>query len=425
MERIELIEKEWNDKMRWDGIQRNYTAEAVDKLRGSLDIEYSLARHGAVKLWNDLQSENFIRTGGMTTGLHAKQAVQAGFKAIYVSGWQTAADANQGLMTHPDLSLYPSNSVPKLVERINNALASADQIQSVEGKGDIDWYVPIVADAEAGFGGGLNAYELMQGMIRAGAAGVHFEDQLSSAKKCGHMGGKVVIPTQEFISKLNYARLAADVMGVPTVLIARTDAYSAKLITSEIDERDHQFIDLKAERTKEGFYRLKEGEGLELAIAKGLAYAPYSDMLWCETSNPDLDDARKFAEAIKKEYPDKMLAYNCSPSFHWRNFLDDTTISKFQNELAAMGYKFQFVTLFDFHASNHAVFERAADYNKRGMSAYAELQDAEFASQKQGYTAVKHQREVGAGVTDFIQQTASGGTSSTNALEDSTEKEQF
>ncbi|WP_044748863.1 isocitrate lyase [Bacillus alveayuensis] len=420
-ERIKKLEENWEMDERWKGITRPYTAEDVIKLRGSLDIEYTLARRGAEKLWKLLNTEDYINALGALTGNQAMQQVKAGLKAIYLSGWQVAADANLAGQMYPDQSLYPANSVPHVVKRINQALQRADQIQHLEGKGDIDYFVPIVADAEAGFGGQLNVFELMKAMIEAGAAGVHFEDQLSSEKKCGHLGGKVLLPTQTAVRNLIAARLAADVMGVPTVLIARTDANAADLITSDIDPRDREFI--TGERTPEGFYRTRAG--LDQAIARGLAYAPYADLIWCETSEPNLEEARRFAEAIHEKFPGKLLAYNCSPSFNWKKKLDDETIANFQVELGKMGYKFQFVTLAGFHALNYSMFELARGYKERGMAAYSELQQAEFAAEKYGYTATRHQREVGTGYFDEVAQVISGGQSSTTALKGSTEEEQF
>ena len=403
-------------------IKRTYTEEDVKKLRGSVKIEYTLATRGAEKLRSMLNSEDYINALGAVTGNQAMQQVKAGLKAIYCSGWQVAADGNLDGTMYPDQSLYSARSVPLLVKKINNALQRADQIDSSEGTSDKDWFAPIVADAEAGFGGPLNAYELMKSMIEAGAAGVHFEDQLSSAKKCGHMGGKVLIPTGQFIKTLTAARLASDVMGVPTVLVARTDADAAKLLTSDIDERDREFI-VSKERTSEGFYTVKSG--IEPAIARGIAYAPYADLIWCETSKPNFEQAKKFAEAIKKEFPDKMLAYNCSPSFNWRANLTDDEIARFQRELGAMGYKFQFVTLAGFHTLNNSMFELATGYRDNGMLSYANLQDREFANADIGYTAVKHQREVGAGYFDTISKVIGGEDVSTLALKDSTEEEQF
>ncbi|OQP06947.1 isocitrate lyase [Geobacillus sp. 46C-IIa] len=420
-ERVRQLEESWKNEERWKGVTRPYSAEDVIKLRGSLDIEHTLARRGAEKLWQLLNTEDYVHALGALTGNQAVQQVKAGLKAIYLSGWQVAADANLAGHMYPDQSLYPSNSVPHVVKRINQALQRADQIQYLEGSGDVDYFVPIVADAEAGFGGQLNVFELMKAMIEAGAAGVHFEDQLSSEKKCGHLGGKVLLPTQTAVRNLIAARLAADVMGVPTVLIARTDANAADLITSDIDPRDQQFI--TGERTPEGFYRTRAG--LDQAIARGLAYAPYADLIWCETSEPNLDEARRFAEAIHEQFPGKLLAYNCSPSFNWKKKLDDETIAKFQKELGKMGYKFQFVTLAGFHALNYSMFELARGYKERGMAAYAELQQAEFAAEKYGYTATRHQREVGTGYFDEVAQVISGGQSSTVALKGSTEEEQF
>jgi isocitrate lyase len=415
------LQESWEMDNRWKGITRPYTAEDVIKLRGSLDIEHTLARRGAEKLWKQMKEEDYINALGALTGNQAVQQVKAGLKAIYLSGWQVAADANLSGHMYPDQSLYPANSVPSVVKRINQALQRADQITHSEGDDSIDWFVPIVADAEAGFGGQLNCFELMKGMIEAGAAGVHFEDQLSSEKKCGHLGGKVLLPTQTAVRNLIAARLAADVMGVPTVLVARTDANAADLITSDIDVNDAPFI--TGERTPEGFYRTKAG--LDQAIARGLAYAPYADLIWCETSEPSIEEARRFAEAIHEKFPGKMLAYNCSPSFNWKKKLDQETIAKFQQELGKMGYKFQFVTLAGFHALNHSMFELARGYKERGMAAYSELQQAEFDSEQYGYTATRHQREVGTGYFDQVSMVISGGTSSTTALKGSTEEEQF
>jgi isocitrate lyase len=410
-------------KNRWDGIKRNYSKEDVLTLRGTKKIEYTLATHGANKLWDLLHEEEAVRSLGALTGNQAVQQVKAGLKAIYLSGWQVAADANLAGDMYPDQSLYPANSVPAIVKKINKAFQRADQLECVEGGlGTVtDYYAPIVADAEAGFGGPLNAYELMKGMIEAGAAGVHFEDQLASEKKCGHMGGKVLVPTSQFIRTLTAARLAADVCDVPTILIARTDANSAKLITSDIDERDHEFI--TGERTPEGFYKITGG--LDMGIARGLAYAPYADLLWLETSTPCLEEAKKFADAIHAKFPGKLLAYNCSPSFNWEKHLDKETIAKFQKELEKMGYKYQFVTLAGFHALNHSMFTLAKDYNESGMAAYSTLQQAEFDETVNGFTAVKHQREVGTGYFDKVSQVISGGNASTLALEGSTEEEQF
>jgi isocitrate lyase len=408
-------------KDRFAGIRRDYSPEEVQRLAGSLRVEHTIAAHGARRLWAQLHGESHIAALGALTGNQAVQMVKAGLQAIYLSGWQVAADANLSGHMYPDQSLYPSNSVPNVVKRINQALQRADQIAHMENDHATNWFVPIVADAEAGFGGPLNAFELMKQMIEAGAAGVHFEDQLASEKKCGHLGGKVLIPTQSFERTLNAARLAADVSGVPTVLVARTDADAAALLTSDIDERDHPF--LTGERTSEGFFVTKPG--IEQAIARGLAYAPYADLVWCETSKPDLAQAKRFAEAIKKQFPGKLLAYNCSPSFNWKKHLDDATIAKFQRELGAMGYKFQFVTLAGFHALNHSMFELAHGYARRGMAAYVELQQAEFGSENKGYTATKHQREVGTGYFDAVTQAVSQGQSSTTALHGSTETEQF
>ncbi|WNG52956.1 isocitrate lyase [Archangium minus] len=408
---------------RFEGITRNYSEADVEKLRGSIRISYTLAEMGSKRLWELLNTKDYVHALGALTGNQAVQMVRAGLEAIYLSGWQVAADANTAGQMYPDQSLYPVDSVPNVVRRINSALRRADQIDHAEGKNDRYWFAPIMADAEAGFGGPLNAYELMKSMIEAGAAGVHFEDQLASEKKCGHMGGKVLVPTNNFIRTLTAARLAADVMGVPTILVARTDADSAKLLMSDADEYDHAFIDRKAGRSAEGFYRLKGG--LECAIARGLAYAPYADLIWCETSTPDLDQAKKFAEGIRAKFPNKLLAYNCSPSFNWKKNLDDKTIAKFQRELGAMGYKFQFVTLAGFHALNYAMYELARNYKDRGMAAYSELQQKEFASEKDGYTATRHQREVGTGYFDKVAEVISGGCASTLALNDSTEAHQF
>mgnify|MGYP003119954316 CR=1 FL=1 len=406
---------------RWDGIERPYIKEEVLSLRGSKKIEYTLAKDGADKLWELLHEKDAVRSLGALTGNQAVQQVKAGLKAIYLSGWQVAADANLAGDMYPDQSLYPANSVPAVVKKINKAFQRADQLESVEGGVKHDYYVPIIADAEAGFGGPLNAYELMKGMIEAGAAGVHFEDQLASEKKCGHMGGKVLVPTKQFIKTLISARLAADVCDVPTVLIARTDANSAKLITSDVDERDHPFM--TGERTPEGFYKITGG--LDMGIARGLAYVPYADLLWLETSTPSLEEAQKFADAIHAKFPGKLLAYNCSPSFNWEKHLGKETIAKFQKELEKMGYKFQFVTLAGFHALNHSMFTLAKDYEKTGMAAYSALQQKEFGELDNGFTAVKHQREVGTGYFDKISQIVSDGDSSTLALKGSTEEEQF
>ncbi|PGB54452.1 isocitrate lyase [Bacillus anthracis] len=420
-ERIEKLQESWELDTRWIGITRPYSAEDVIRLRGSIDIEHTLARRGAEKLWASLHTEDYINALGALTGNQAMQQVKAGLKAIYLSGWQVAADANLSGHMYPDQSLYPANSVPAVVKRINQTLQRADQIQHMEGSGDTDYFVPIVADAEAGFGGQLNVFELMKGMIEAGASGVHFEDQLSSEKKCGHLGGKVLLPTQTAVRNLISARLAADVMGVPTIIVARTDADAADLITSDIDPVDKAFI--TGERTPEGFYRTKAG--LDQAIARGLAYAPYADLVWCETSEPNLEDAKRFADAIHKEHPGKLLAYNCSPSFNWKQKLDEKTIASFQKEIASYGYKFQFVTLAGFHSLNYGMFELARGYKERGMAAYSELQQAEFAAEKHGYSATRHQREVGTGYFDEVAQVITGGTSSTTALKGSTEEAQF
>ncbi|WP_433442802.1 isocitrate lyase [Nonomuraea sp. CA-141351] len=417
----EQLQDEWDSDPRWEGVERTYRAEDVIRLRGSVQEEHTLARLGAERLWDLLHIEDYVNALGALTGNQAVQQVKAGLKAIYLSGWQVAADANLGGQTYPDQSLYPANSVPAVVRRINNALLRADQITWSEGDFDTPyWLAPIVADAEAGFGGVLNAFELMKGMIAAGAAGVHWEDQLASEKKCGHLGGKVLIPTGQHIKTLNAARLAADVAGVPTLIIARTDAQAATLLTSDVDPRDQEFA--TGERTAEGFYRVRNG--LQACIARGLAYAPYSDLLWMETGTPDLDVAREFAEAIKAEYPDQMLAYNCSPSFNWKKHLDDSTIAKFQRELGHMGYKFQFITLAGFHSLNYGMFDLAQGYAAEGMSAYVELQEAEFAAESRGYTATRHQREVGTGYFDLVS-TAVAPDSSTVALRGSTEEEQF
>jgi isocitrate lyase len=409
---------------RFEGIIRNYSEADVRKLQGSLKIEHTLANVGSQKLWRLLHTEPYVAALGALTGNQAMQQVKAGLKAIYLSGWQVAADANLSGEMYPDQSLYPVNSVPTVVRRINNALQRADQIDNSEGKSGTDWFAPIVADAEAGFGGPLNVFELTKAMIEAGAAGVHFEDQLASEKKCGHMGGKVLVPTSQFVRTLTAARLAADVMGVPTVIIARTDADSANLITSDIDPYDQDYIEITRERTPEGFHYLCR-TGLERAVARGLAYAPYADVLWMETSTPDLEQARLFAEAIHAKFPGKLLAYNCSPSFNWKKNLDETTIAKFQQELGKMGYKFQFVTLAGFHTLNHSMYQLAHGYKDRGMAAYSELQQDEFDAEKIGYTATKHQREVGTGYFDAVSQVISAGKSSTLALHGSTEEEQF
>ena len=419
-QQIAAIEKDWATNPRWKGIQRNYTAADVVRLRGSLVVEHTLARRGSEKLWNLVNTEPFVNTLGALTGNQAMQQVKAGLKAIYLSGWQVAGDANSAGEMYPDQSLYPVNSVPVVVKRINNTFTRADQIQWSEGKNDVDFFAPIVADAEAGFGGVLNAFELMKSMIEAGAAGVHFEDQLASVKKCGHMGGKVLVPTREAVAKLTAARLAADVMGVPTLVIARTDAEAADLVTSDVDDNDKPF--LTGERTVEGFYRCKAG--LEQAISRGLAYAEVADMVWCETGKPDLAYAKRFADAIHAKFPGKLLAYNCSPSFNWKKNLDDATIAKFQRELGAMGYKFQFITLAGFHSLNYSMFNLAHGYARNNMTAFVELQEAEFAAADRGFTAVKHQREVGTGYFDAVTTTIERDAS-TAALKGSTEDEQF
>ncbi len=420
---IEALKRHWAEDERWQGVTRPYTAEEVVRYRGSVGIEHTLARRGSERLWRMLHSEDHVHALGAVTGNQAVQMVAAGLKSIYVSGWQVAADANLAGETYPDQSLYPANSVPSLVRRINHALQRADQISMLEERSDgIDWFVPMVADAEAGFGGPLNAYEVMRDMIDAGAAGVHFEDQLSSAKKCGHMGGKVLVPTQEFVTKLVAARMAADICNAATVLVARTDADSAGLLTSDVDQRDRKF--LSGERTEEGFFRIHGG--IECAIARGLAYAPYCDMIWCETSHPDLGEARQFAEAIQQQFPGKLLAYNCSPSFNWRLNIDDDTIARFQRELGAMGYKYQFVTLAGFHVLNLGMFNLARAYSREGMTAYARLQDEEFAQERDhGYRAVKHQKFVGTGFFDKLMTTISSGRTSVTALDGSTEEAQF
>ena len=417
------MQHDWDTNPRWEGITRPYTPQDVLNLRGSIKIEYTLAKMGAERLWELLHSEDYVNTLGAMTGNQAVQQVQAGLKAIYISGWQVAADSNVAGQMYPDQSLYPANSVPELVRRINNALMRADQVQHLNG-GDTYWFAPMVADAEAGFGGNLNAFELAKAMIDAGVSGIHYEDQLSSAKKCGHMGGKVLVPTQEAINKLVSARLAADVMGVPTIILARTDADSATLITSDVDERDHKFIKRDEPRTSEGFYPVKNG--IESGIARGLAYAPYADLVWCETSHPDLDEARQFAEAIREKYPNKLLAYNCSPSFNWSRNLDASTIAIFQRELGAMGYKFQFITLAGFHSLNLSMFELASGYRESGMTAYTKIQDREFEMEREaGYKAAKHQSFVGAGYFDTVQNIVTSGQASTTALTGSTEEEQF
>jgi isocitrate lyase len=418
---IAAIRKDWKTNTRWQGINRPYSPEDVYRLRGTVKIEYSLAQRGAGKLWTLLHEEPFVNALGALTGNQAMQQVKAGLKAIYLSGWQVAADANNAGEMYPDQSLYPADSVPSVVRRINNTLLRADQIHHAEGKDGIDWLAPIIADAEAGFGGVLNAFELMKSMIEAGAAGVHFEDQLASAKKCGHMGGKVLVPTQEAVQKLSAARLASDIMGAPTVLFARTDAEAANLLTSDFDDNDKPFC--TGERTAEGYYRVING--IQQAVSRGLAYAPYADLIWCETGKPDLAFARQFAEGVHKKYPGKLLAYNCSPSFNWKKNLDDGTIAKFQRELGAMGYKFQFITLAGFHALNYGMFDLARGYANEQMTAYVKLQQAEFSAEAHGYTATKHQREVGTGYFDEITQAVQGGKSSVTALKGSTEEEQF
>lgn len=421
-EQINEIINSWETEERWNGIERPYTAEEVYKLRGSIIIEHTLARLGAERLWKLLHTEPFVRALGALTGNQAVQQVQAGLKAIYLSGWQVAADANNARQTYPDQSLYPADSVPCVVKRINNAFMRADQISHMEGKDDIYWFAPIIADAEAGFGGTLNVFEMMKGMIEAGAAGVHYEDQLSSAKKCGHLGGKVLVSTREFINTLISARLAADVMNVPTILIARTDASSANLLTSDIDERDHGFI--HGNRTLEGFYNIKGG--IECSISRGLSYAPYADLIWCETSKPDIEEAKDFAAGIHEKFPGKMLAYNCSPSFNWKRNLNDKQIADFQNELGELGYKFQFITLAGFHALNTTMFQLALEYRDLGMTAFTKLQELEFELEKtSGYKAVKHQTFVGTGYFDEVQMTITSGHSTTTALSGSTEEEQF
>jgi len=420
-EAIEQLERDWRENPRWQGITRPYSAADVVRLRGSVQIEYTLAKLGAQRLWELMHTEPYVAALGALTGTQAVQMVQAGLKAIYLSGWQVAADANLALQTYPDLSLYPVNSVPAVVKRINNAFRREDEKQHAQGRNDIYWYAPIVADGEAGFGGVLHTFELTKALIEAGAAGVHYEDQLASAKKCGHLGGKVLVPTREFIQKLVAARLAADVMGVPTILIARTDALNATLLTSDIDPYDQPF--LTGERTYEGFYVVRNG--IEAAIARGLAYAPYADLLWFETSAPDLNEARQFAEAIHKQYPGKLLAYNCSPSFNWKKLLDADTIARFQHELGAMGYKFQFVTLAGFHALNYISFQLARGYAETGMTAYADLQEAEFKAREQGFRAVEHQAFVGTAYFDAVQEAIMGGQASTLAMHGSTEAEQF
>ncbi len=420
-EEISRLEQDWATNPRWDGIVRDYTAREVVELRGSIREEHTLARVMSEKLWNLITSEDYINSLGALSGGQATQMVKAGLRAIYLSGWQVAGDGNLAGEVYPDQSLYPADSAPALVKRINNALRRADQIHWAEGDDSVDWFAPIVADGEAGFGGALNVFELTKAFIQAGAAGVHYEDQLAAEKKCGHMGGKVLVPTSQHIRTLQAARLAADVMDIPTLLFCRTDSNAATLLTSDVDPRDQEFT--TGERTAEGFYHVRNG--LESAIARGLAYAPYSDLLWCETAKPDLDEARQFADAIHAEYPGKMLAYNCSPSFNWSAHLDESTIARFQKELGAMGYRFQFITLAGFHALNASMFELAKGYSEDGMPAYVELQNREFAMEAQGYTATKHQREVGAGYFDKVSQAVSGGNASTLALVGSTEEEQF
>ena len=420
-EAIEQLERDWRENPRWQGITRPYSAADVVRLRGSVQIEYTLAKLGAQRLWDLMHTEPYVAALGALTGTQAVQMVQAGLKAIYLSGWQVAADANLSMQTYPDLSLYPVNSVPAVVKRINNAFRREDEKQHALGRNDIYWYAPIVADGEAGFGGVLHTFELTKALIEAGAAGVHYEDQLASAKKCGHLGGKVLVPTREFIQKLVAARFAADVMGVPTILIARTDALNATLLTNDIDPYDQPF--LTGERTYEGFYVVRNG--IEAAIARGLAYAPYADLLWFETSTPDLNEARQFAEAIHKQFPGKLLAYNCSPSFNWKKLLDADTIARFQQELGAMGYKFQFITLAGFHALNYISFQLARGYAETGMTAYADLQEAEFKAREQGFRAVEHQAFVGTAYFDAVQEAITGGQASTLAMHGSTEEEQF
>ena len=415
------LENRWKTDPRWKGVERNYSGEDVIKLRGSVMIEHTLARRGAERLWKSLNQDGYIRTFGAYTGMQATNMVKAGLQALYLSGWQVAGDANLSGQTFPDQSLYPSNSVPAVVKRLNNALTRADQIQTLDGGGDLDYFAPIVADAEAGFGGAIHAYELMRWMIEAGAAGVHYEDQLSAAKKCGHMGGKVLIPSSMFVQTLNAARLAADVLDVPTILCARTDARAATLLTSDIDERDAKYA--TGTRTAEGFFEINDG--FDAAVSRGLNYAPYADLLWCETSEPDLDEAIAFADAIHKEFPDMMLAYNCSPSFNWKGYLDDATIAKFQDELGKVGYKFQFITLAGWHMVNLNAFEFARAYKENGMTTFSQMQEQEFAAEKYGYTATKHQAEVGAGYFDEVLLSVSEGQASTAALSGSTESAQF
>lgn len=420
-QQVEQLRQDWANNPRWNGIERPYSPEEVVQLRASLMIDQTLARVGAERLWHLLNTEDYINTFGAMTGMQAVQMVRAGLKTIYVSGWQTASDSNLSNQTYPDQSLYPSNSVPAVIKRLNNALMRADQVERSDGNNNTYWFAPIVADAEAGFGGPLHAFELTKSMIEAGVAGIHFEDQLAAEKKCGHLGGKVLVPTSQFIRTMTAARLAADVMGVPTMLIARTDAESATLLTSDIDPRDHEFI--SGGRTLEGYFNVRGG--LESAVKRSLAYAPYADLLWCETKTPDLEEARTFAEAIHAKYPGKMLAYNCSPSFNWKQHLDDATIAKFQRELGAMGYKYQFITLAGWHTLNHGTFDLAKNYIGQGMSAYVELQEKEFAAADEGYTAVRHQRESGTPYFDQILYTVTGGGASTGAMTGSTESHQF
>ncbi len=420
-ERAKNLQEQWQNEDRWTGVERPYTAEDVIRLRGSIDLEHTLAKRGSKKLWDLVNQEDYVNALGALTGNQAVQQVKAGLKAIYLSGWQVAADANMAGQMYPDQSLYPVNSVPNVVKRINQALQRADQIHYSEGNTETDWFAPIVADAEAGFGGQLNVFELMKAMIEAGASGVHFEDQLSSEKKCGHLGGKVLLPTQTAVKNLIAARFAADVMGTPTIIVARTDANAADMITSDVDPYDGDFI--TGERTSEGFFRTRAG--IDQAISRGLAYAPYADMIWCETSEPNLEEAQKFADAIHEKYPNKLLAYNCSPSFNWKRKLSDEEIASFQKKLGEMGYKFQFVTLAGFHALNHSMFDLARRYKDEGMAAYSELQQEEFASEEYGYSATRHQREVGTGYFDEVAQVISGGSASTTALKGSTEAAQF
>ena len=420
-QRAEAIRKDWETNPRWKGITRDYSAEEVVRLQGSFTVDHTIAKRGADRLWDLMQSEDYINALGAMSGMQAVQMAKAGLKAIYLSGWQVAGDTNLSEQIYPDQSLYPANSAPALVRRINNAFTRMDQIEWAEGSRDHDYMLPIVADAEAGFGGTLNAFELAKSFIAAGAAGIHYEDQLAAEKKCGHMGGKVLIPTSQHVRTLTSARLAADVLGVPTIVVARTDSLAATLLTNDVDERDRQFV--TGERTSEGFFTVTNG--MDAAISRGLAYAPYADLIWCETSHPDLDEAARFADAIHKEFPGKLLAYNCSPSFNWKAHLDDATIASFQKELGAMGYRFQFITLAGFHALNATMFELARGYASEGMTAYVKLQEHEFAMETQGYTATRHQREVGAGYFDTVSTTISGGTASTLALEGSTEEEQF